>query len=88
MNKADQIRHYVDAQDYATAVRLSIEVAKDGQPDGPTMEAARYLTAALRSKCMGLAARKMDFGPEYETLERLLREANAVTGQDMYGRTV
>lgn len=37
---------------------------------------------------MDLAARKMDYGPDYDALENLLREANKLTGQDMYGRTI
>jgi hypothetical protein len=35
---------------------------------------------------MDLALRKMDYGPEYEILEDVLRGANKLTGQDMYGR--
>jgi hypothetical protein len=50
------------------------------------MDAVLELTAQLRSTCMDLALRKMDYGPEYEVLEDVLRGANKLTGQDMYGR--
>ena len=37
---------------------------------------------------MDLAVRKMDIGPAFATLESVLREANKLTGQDMYGRKI
>jgi hypothetical protein len=56
--------------------------------DHEVIAALRELTARLRSNCMDLAARKMDVSPEYDALEQLLKEANELTGEDMYGRIV
>jgi len=54
--------------------------------DREVIAALHDLTEQLRSHCMDLAVRKMDVGPAYATLESALREANKLTGQDMYGR--
>ncbi len=37
---------------------------------------------------MDLAAKKKDVGPDYESMENLIREANELTGEDMYGRFI
>lgn len=86
MELANKIRQHVDDGDYAEAARLSLKTASTGRPEAPVMDAIFYLTATLRSLCIDLACKHCDVDPNYEALEALLREVNAVTGEDMYGR--
>lgn len=85
---ADRIREKVNAAAYDEAYSIGRMALEDSPRDDEVIAALCVLTAQLRSTCMDLAARKMDYGPDYDALENLLREANKLTGQDMYGRTI
>ncbi|MBN8924400.1 MAG: hypothetical protein J0I96_15095 [Rhodanobacter sp.] len=85
---AESIRIKVDAGAYEEALRLSNEAKLKGEFDGAALGALLTLTATLRSRCMDLAAKKKDVGPDYESMENLIREANELTGEDMYGRFI
>ncbi|CAD6550384.1 hypothetical protein ACFQ3P_24230 [Paraburkholderia sabiae] len=83
---ADKIRSNVSIGAYQQAYLLGVNALETAKSDRSDIVAAlRDLTARLRSECMERAIQKMDFGPEYEALERLLRNSNELTGQDMYG---
>lgn len=84
---SDRVRELVYAAAYRDAYLIGRAALEESACDDEVIPALRVLTAQLRSKCMDLAARKMDVGSEYKALENLLREANKLTGEDMYGRT-
>jgi hypothetical protein len=83
---AQAIRQYVDSGSYSDALQLGLKALADGDRDPQVMNSMLLLTATLRSTCMDLASRKRDCSDTYLSLEALLRRANAVTGEDMYGR--
>jgi hypothetical protein len=83
---AEHIRAMVEAGVYDEAYRLGKEAIDAKAPNGDIIAALLGLTAKLRSNCMDLAAKKQDVGPRYRSMEDLLREANKLTGEDMYGR--
>lgn len=85
---SDRIREKVHAAAYDEAYSIGRMALEDSACDNEVIAALYDLTAQLRLTCMDLAARKMDYGPDYGALENLLREANKLTGQDMYGRTI
>lgn len=85
----DCIRTNVHAGAYEAAYSIGRDALREPECDrGQIIAALCELTARLRSGCMGLAAKKNDLGPDYEVLENLLRKANELTGQDMYGSFV
>lgn len=86
MEISKQIREFVDSGRYSDALRTGLEAIVDGNRDPRVMESMFLLAAKLRSTCMDMACRKMDGGPTYLELEILLRRANSITGEDMYGR--
>jgi hypothetical protein len=86
MKLAQQIDVKVALGALDEATSLGVEAASNNLLDSDARDAMLRLTAELRHRCMLLAIRKMDGGSEYMTLERLLRQANRVTGQDIYGK--
>jgi hypothetical protein len=88
MGVTDQIRRYADEEDFAEAARIAFEATDGARPAPAVMNAMYHLTAKLRSRCLDLAAKRRDSGPDFEALESLLYKLNAVTGEDMYGRIV
>ncbi|GLQ52342.1 hypothetical protein ACFFJT_01305 [Dyella flava] len=88
MGVVEQINRCIDAGSYAEAFRLASVAMAESGGDPRIMESMLHLTANLRSICMYMACKRMDGGAKYLALEALLREASAVTGQDMYGRIV
>ena len=86
MEIAEAIRQHVDSGSYSDALQLGLKALAAGDRDPQVVNSMLLLTATLRSTCMDLASRKQDSGDTYRSLEALLRRANAVTGEDMYGR--
>ena len=86
MEIAEAIRQHVDSGSYSDALQLGLKALADGDRDPQVMKSMLHLTATLRSTCMDLAFRKRDSSDTYLSLEALLRRANGVTGEDMYGR--
>jgi len=85
---AQQIHERVENGAFDEALRLAQASTTGRIYDPAVRKSVLYLTAELRSVCMGMASRKMDFGPEYDAIENLLREANELTGQDTYGNFI
>ncbi|GAB2801176.1 hypothetical protein [Dyella kyungheensis] len=83
---ARKISEKVELGAFAEALQLA-RVSTSGRMLDPAVRQAMLdLTAELRSICMGMASRKKDFVPEYDAIENVLRQANELTGQDMYGQ--
>lgn len=83
---SDRMRMNISVGAYETAYSIGREALQESKYDRDEIIAVLCeLTARLGSDCMGLAAKKMDFGADYDALEKLLRKANELTGQDMYG---
>ncbi|MGF6408576.1 hypothetical protein [Paraburkholderia tuberum] len=86
--KSQRVREMVRAAAYREAYLIGRKALEESACDDEVIAALRDLTTQLRSNCMDLAARKMDVGPEYDALEKLLREANRLIGEDLYGRKI
>ncbi len=82
---SDHILRDVRAGAYEDAYRIGSEVLSKSREDADVMATMLELSAHLRSECMSLATKKIDYGQEYVSLENLLRKVNELTGQDMYG---
>ncbi|MEX3959237.1 hypothetical protein [Trinickia sp. EG282A] len=83
---SDLIRVNISVGGYEKAYSIGRDALQESECDRDEIIAALCeLTARLRSDCMGLAVKKNDFGADYDALENLLRKANELTGQDMYG---
>jgi hypothetical protein len=83
---ADRIRMNISAGDYEKAYSIGRDALQEPECDREEIVTALCeLTARLRSDCMGLAARKMDCGAQYDVLENLLRKTSEFTGQNIYG---
>jgi hypothetical protein len=76
------------ARRYADALQLGKSALGSSLNGDVVLNELYELTAILRSECIGLAYKKMDSGSDYQELESILRDANTLTGQDMYGRFV
>jgi hypothetical protein len=74
-----------DAEAYREAYLIGRAAFVDSAGDVHLLAGLRHLTAQLRSDCMVLASEKRDVGPGYLALDGLLKEANKMTGEDMYG---
>lgn len=85
---AQKICEQIEHGEFAQALQLAKTSTSGRIHDGEVRQAVLSLTAELRSICMSLACRKMDGGAEYDAIESVLRQANELTGQDMYGRYV
>jgi hypothetical protein len=85
---ADKIQNHVAVGEYEQAYQIGADALAVNPTDEDVLTAMYELTAKLRSECYGLAVRKADFGEPYLSKEDLLRKANALTGEDMYGRFV
>ncbi|WP_197387905.1 hypothetical protein [Ralstonia pseudosolanacearum] len=82
----NRMRMDIAAGTYEMAYSIGRDVLQDPECGRENVIAALCeLKARLRSHCMGLAAQKEDYGADYVALENLLRKANELTGQDMYG---
>ena len=83
---SDRMRMNISVGDYEEAYSIGRDALQESNCGRDEIIAALCdLTARLRSDCMGLAVKKMDSGADYDALESLLRKANELTGQDMYG---
>lgn len=85
---ARQICEKVELRAFEEALRLAKASTSGRLSDPEVRQSVLCLTAELRSTCMGMAVRKMDFGAEYDAVENLLRQASELTGQDMYGQYI
>lgn len=83
---AELVRMNISVGAYEKAYSIGRDALQEPKCDRENIIAALCeLTARLRSDCMSLAVRKLDFGEDYDALENLLRKTNELTGQDMYG---
>lgn len=80
-----QIREHIRVREYRQAYALGKDSWTEHGQAAPILSALLELTSELRSQCMGMASRRADSGQEYFALEQLLREASALTKQDLYG---
>jgi hypothetical protein len=80
-----QIREHIRLGQFQQAYLLGRDALHHKEQASSVLSALYELTEKMRSECMGMAIRKADYGHEYLALEELLREANVLTNQDMYG---
>jgi len=84
-NVAQQIQEHIRVGEYRQACLLGKDSLPEKGQTSAIFSALLELTSKLRSECMDMAARKADCGREYLAMEQLLREASALTNQDLYG---
>jgi hypothetical protein len=80
-----QVREHIRAGEYQQAYLLGRSALSEKSPSSSLFSALLELTSKLRFECMDMAVKKADYGREYFTMEQLLRDASALTNQDVYG---
>jgi hypothetical protein len=82
---AEKMSALISRGEFEAAYELGKDPLADSASYTAAMAALNSLAQELRFYCMDMAAKKMDYGRDYQSREDLLKRVCKLIGQDVYG---